>query len=158
MNRVISIVLMLMMILTISSACAINTDYRQVLRESSYYYCEEHFNSDGEEKINELNEIIEDHNNYSFRVKYGKGKYTDAECEICGKPCAYHVYVLESEDFEFDSKDDNSEGKHPCAICGKTEGTKQINNSQIGGKWDDNWYCTEHYADAWQYYYGDKDK
>lgn len=44
--------------------------------------------------------------------------------------------------------------KHPCAICHKTEGTRQINNNKIGGEWDENWYCKEHYADAWQYYYG----
>ena len=44
---------------------------------------------------------------------------------------------------------------HKCAICGSTEDTKQINNNGIGGKEDLNWYCTKHYADAWQYYYGD---
>lgn len=44
--------------------------------------------------------------------------------------------------------------KHACAICGSTEDTRQINNNKIGGKWDENWYCTKHYASAWQYYYG----
>lgn len=48
----------------------------------------------------------------------------------------------------------SSTTKHKCVICGKTEGTKQINNNKIGGKWDEEWYCTKHYADAWQYYYG----
>lgn len=38
---------------------------------------------------------------------------------------------------------------HKCAICGKS-GARQITN-QAG---DNNYYCTEHYADAWQHYYG----
>ena len=39
---------------------------------------------------------------------------------------------------------------HKCAICGKTTGLRQITNTHG----DHYWYCAEHYADAWQYYYG----
>ncbi len=46
--------------------------------------------------------------------------------------------------------------KHKCAICGETEGTTQITAQAANGKWDDSWYCPKHYADAWQYYYGNK--
>lgn len=38
---------------------------------------------------------------------------------------------------------------HKCAICGKSGG-RQITNSAG----DYYYYCSEHYADAWQYYYG----
>ena len=48
-----------------------------------------------------------------------------------------------------------SSSGHRCAICGKTEGTRQITAKTSSGQFDDNWYCSEHYADAWQYYYGD---
>ena len=41
-----------------------------------------------------------------------------------------------------------------CAICGKRDGLRQITAQAGNGKWDENWYCIEHYADAWQYYYG----
>ena len=37
-----------------------------------------------------------------------------------------------------------------CTICGKTTGLRHIANSAG----DNSWYCEEHYADAWQYYYG----
>ena len=54
------------------------------------------------------------------------------------------------------SSSNNSTEKHECIICGKTEGTRQITAQAANGKWDEAWYCEEHYADAWQYYYGDK--
>ena len=38
-----------------------------------------------------------------------------------------------------------------CVICGKKTGLRKITNSAG----DDSWYCSEHYADAWQYYYGE---
>lgn len=41
-----------------------------------------------------------------------------------------------------------------CVICGKRDGLRQITAQAGNGKWDDSWYCIEHYADAWQYYYG----
>ncbi len=48
----------------------------------------------------------------------------------------------------------SSASSHACCICGKTEGTTQI-TAQTKSGYDDNWYCEEHYASAWQYYYGD---
>ena len=48
----------------------------------------------------------------------------------------------------------SSKVKHPCSICGKTDGTRQITAKAANGQWDDGWYCDKHYADAWQYYYG----
>ena len=42
-----------------------------------------------------------------------------------------------------------SSGKR-CTICGSTSGLRHITNS-VG---DNAWYCSKHYADAWQYYYG----
>ena len=53
-----------------------------------------------------------------------------------------------------DSSGSTSGSSHRCAICGKTEKTRQITAQAANGKWDDSWYCPEHYADAWQYYYG----
>lgn len=48
----------------------------------------------------------------------------------------------------------SSASSHACCICGKTEGTRQITAKTSSGRYDYNWYCQKHYADAWQYYYG----
>ena len=45
-------------------------------------------------------------------------------------------------------------GSRRCAICGTTKGLRQITAKTSSGKYDESWYCAEHYADAWQYYYG----
>ena len=47
-----------------------------------------------------------------------------------------------------------SSGGKRCAICGKKDDLRQITAKTSSGEWDENWYCAEHYADAWQYYYG----
>lgn len=49
-----------------------------------------------------------------------------------------------------DSLSDSGGPSYRCAICGKTTGLRQITNTHG----DYYWYCSEHYADAWQYYYG----
>lgn len=48
----------------------------------------------------------------------------------------------------------DSSGGHRCAICGTTKDLRQITAKTSSGEWDPDWYCAEHYADAWQYYYG----
>lgn len=48
----------------------------------------------------------------------------------------------------------NSVSSYKCAICGKTDGLRQITAQTSDGRSDNYWYCIEHYADAWQYYYG----
>ncbi len=44
--------------------------------------------------------------------------------------------------------------KARCTICGTTEDLRHI--TAPPGITDTDWYCSKHYADAWQYYYGDK--
>lgn len=98
-----------------------------------------------------------------------KGDYSTKKCDECRESASYKVKTNSIVYFYCDNHYDDAvrrygqydnylkekkANEHPCAICGKTEGTKQINNNQIGGQWDENWYCTKHYADAWQYYYG----
>lgn len=70
--------------------------------------------------------------------------------------CAFLMYLNAPEAFSNTSSgtSSGSHGKHPCAVCGKTEGTKKITAKAGNGEWDENWYCSKHYADAWQYYYG----
>lgn len=68
--------------------------------------------------------------------------------------CAFLTYVMAPDAFIDPST--GSGGKHPCAVCGKTEGTRQITAQAGNGKWDENWYCKRHYADAWKYYYGNE--
>ena len=73
-------------------------------------------------------------------------------------PSYFHVsaWVNEEEVMPIELPTKTTTEKHKCAICGKTEGTRQITAQAGNGKWDENWYCQKHYADAWQYYYGDK--
>ncbi|MBP3871435.1 MAG: hypothetical protein J6E46_10735 [Faecalicoccus sp.] len=47
-----------------------------------------------------------------------------------------------------------SSSSNQCVICGRTDGLRHITAQSASGEWDDSWYCEEHYADAWQYYYG----
>ena len=72
------------------------------------------------------------------------------------RPCKMTSSWINDEEIHAIEKTEYTKAvTHKCTICGKTEGTRQI-TAQAGGKWDENWYCSEHYADAWQYYYGDK--
>ena len=106
----------------------------------------------------------------SFGEYLKKGNYSEHQCITCEEPASYKVYNgtlvcyyctnhYDDALYQYSGRHEQYQAikanQHPCAICGKTEGTTQINNSKIGGKWDENWYCKKHYADAWQYYYGD---
>ncbi len=78
-------------------------------------------------------------------------KLSGAICAIAGIfmiGCGIFIISLESQTSSIPHSSSTSD--HKCAICGKSGG-RQITN-QAG---DNNYYCTEHYADAWQYYYGD---
>lgn len=94
---------------------------------------------------------------FSFDYKGKKIDVTTVGADKSSNHYIYHHISASINNEEVDPMESEREEieKHPCAICGKTDGTRQINNSKIGGKWDENWYCDEHYADAWQYYYGD---
>ena len=58
-----------------------------------------------------------------------------------------------SGEHKYGDTSSSAKAAHKCCICGTTEGTTQITAKTKSG-WDDNWYCKKHYADAWQYYYG----
>ena len=107
--------------------------------------------------------------NNSFNYVLSRGDYSTHKCSYCKQPSTYkfknanvlNQYYCESHysqalsDFErYANYVPNSGNSHRCAICGKTEKTRQITAQTANGKWDEYWYCPEHYADAWQYYYG----